>query len=80
MFLNKLPPRTQCSFTEMPSWKVGWGGVKYWAGSAAKEGLVLEWVKSHLWKGSNLRVEWLYYWVWANLQSAEENLVLNTAV
>lgn len=29
--------------------------LKCWAGPAAKESLVLEWVKSHLWKGSDLR-------------------------
>lgn len=38
MFLNKLHPRTQCSFIKMNSWKVGWGVFKYWAEPATEGG------------------------------------------
>lgn len=50
MFLNKLRPRTRCSFSEWEGGEV----LKCWAGPATKNGLVLKCVKVTLYAAESL--------------------------
>ena len=54
MFLNKLRPRTQCSFSKMPSGREGGEVLKCWAGAATKNGFVLKCVEVTSFAGKNL--------------------------
>jgi len=54
MFLNKLHPRTQCSFSKTPSGGAGGEGLKYWAGLATRNGFVRKSVKVTWCAGRNL--------------------------